>query len=698
MAAGPSLLTFLQGCFAPRPRHQTWAVLLLTLLAGRYLSWRLSSSLNFATPLSSGFSLLLLAAEMSLLLEVFLQLWLSLRLCRPRAGKDRRDGAPAAESARLGVDVFVPSLNEPLPVVERCLRGCLAMDHPDKVVWLLDDGGRPAMERLAARLGCRYVARSRHQHAKAGNLNHALPLARQPLLAVFDADVVPLRGFLKSTVPLFADRQVGMVQTPQHYMNADPILRNLRLESWLMSDEEPFYRWILPSRARIGAATCVGTSFVVRRSALTRAGGFDTATATEDFSTGIRIAAGGHRVAYLSDKLSAGLAPLTAAALAQQRCRWASGNLRTLWTGANPLAIGGLSPLQRLGFLEVILHWFNGLPLLLLLLTPLLTVLLGVAPIRWQGAELLAMAVPWWLGQLLLSRWLSGHSRTAMLPELYRLAVVIPLGFTVIKTLMGRPQPFRVTPKALTRGEPPRPPLRLVVPPVLLLVAHIAAALALLGGRVAPCLLAAAPASQALLLLAILLSSVILVIAIRIGQERPNLAPVPWFRLRQPARLHWSAGQRRVWITALSEQGLELDITAATAAALPDAEELLELQLPAADRSVQSGAPPPWRLPCRVVVRARGPLRSRLGRHGRSPWRLGCRWESLAEEQKRQLDYLLYQRDGLWPVRRAAFEGLAIPVLLWQLLRPVAAEGWFRRSLIPQCAWSLPQPFRAAGR
>ena len=57
------------------------------------------------------------------------------------------------------------------------------------------------------------------------------------------------------------------------------------------------------------------------------------------------------------------------------RCRWASGTLQILRTGANPLTIPGLTPLQRLAFAEGILHWLNVLPQLLLLLMPLLALL-----------------------------------------------------------------------------------------------------------------------------------------------------------------------------------------------------------------------------------------------------------------------------------------------------------------------------------
>lgn len=686
MAAAPSPLGLLQRWFEPQPRPHPWAVLLLTLLAARYGAWRLTASLNLASPLSTGLSVLLLLAELLLLLETFLQLWFSLKPARPLPP------LPAGVSADLGVDVLVPTCGEPLPVVERCLRGCLAMEHPAKVVWVLDDSARPELRALADQLGCRYLTRQGRQHAKAGNLNHGLPHGCQPLVAVFDADVVPLRSFLRRTLPLFSDPQLGLVQTPQNYMNADPILRNLRLERWLMSDEEPFYRWIQPSRERIGAAVCVGTSFVVRRSVLEQVGGFETGTPSEDIATGIRIAASGHRIAYVNSKLSAGLTPLTAAAMVRQRCRWASGGLQTLRTGANPLRIAGLKPLQRFAFLEGILHWFNCLPLLVLLLTPALGGLLGVVPLRVQGEELVRMAGPFWLAHVLLARWLSGQSRTALLPELYRWIFLVPLGVTVVSTLLGRPQPFVVTPKALTAGAAPQQSqLRLLAPLLVLLAVHGGALLQVLSGSWERAVAPPGPASRALLLIWILLNSLLLLISIRCCQERPNLAPVPWFQLRLPARLIGASGLGwPVRLTALSEEGMELELAGVPAAALPGAEQALQLELPPPPAPAGSGGvSAPLRLPCRLAARApRRRLRRPGGGAGPS-WRLGCRWQVLSQEQRQQLDYLLYQREGLWPVRRAGFEGLALPVLLWHLLRPVTAEGWFHRSLIPQCPYDV---------
>ena len=68
------------------------------------------------------------------------------------------------------------------------------------------------------------------------------------------------------------------MQTPQTYRNADPVMRNLGLERWLMPDEESFYRWIEPCRDAVGAVVCAGTSFVMRRDALMQVGGFEIGT------------------------------------------------------------------------------------------------------------------------------------------------------------------------------------------------------------------------------------------------------------------------------------------------------------------------------------------------------------------------------------------------------------------------------------
>lgn len=657
-----------------------WAVVLLSLLGLRYLIWRIGSTLNLVSPAATVLSLVMLGAELMLLANGFLQLWLSLAPTRPVPP------VPWPPARPWSVDVLVPTYGEPPELIERCLSGCLAMAYPHKQVWLLDDSGRLELEALCRRLGCRYLSRQERHHAKAGNLNHALAHCGGDLVAVFDADVVPLGPFLQRTVGLFDDPAMGFVQTPQTYMNADPVMRNLRLERWLMPDEESFYRWIQPSRHNLAAVVCAGTSFVVRLEALDRVGGFETGTPSEDVATGIRITAAGYRGVYLPGKLSAGLAPLTAVAMARQRCRWAGGTLQVLRTGASPLQIRGLGPLQRLAYLEGILHWFGVLPQLVLLLMPLSLGLLGVAPIRLSGQGLLTHALPFLLAQMLLVRWFTGHARTALLPELYRWIFLVPLCGAVLGSLLGRPARFLVTPKALATGRRLGPAKRLLLPLIFLLSLQLLALVHLTPWLSPAVALASdrrlAPISAATLGLGVAaggLNLVLLLLAIRTCWDRGGGDGVPWFSVTPPqaVRLRGMGNPpdgAPATLEALSERGAELLLPEGGSDGGPAVGDALWLE------GLITGAP--LQLSIAAVERKDG-IR-----------RIGGRWGRLDPAQRQLLQERLYRRQALWPVLRAPFEPRALLAVALRLLQPVPPEDWFRRCLMRQ---SSPSPrWRAA--
>jgi cellulose synthase (UDP-forming) len=647
-------------------------VALLTLLAVHYLVWRIGSTLNLATPLAISISLTALGAELLLLATSFLQLWFSVWPRRPVPGGDAEMAGPWPR-----VDVLVPSYGEPPELIERCLRGCLALDYPQHGVWLLDDSGRQELRALCERLGVRYVAREERLHAKAGNLNHALAQCSGELIAVFDADVVPLRPFLRRTVPLFSDGAVGFVQTPQSYMNADPVMRNLRLERWLMPDEEGFYRWIEPTRDALGAVVCAGTSFVMRRSALDAVGGFETGTPSEDLATGIRLTAAGYRNRFLPEKLSAGLAPFTAAAMARQRSRWASGTVQTLRTGANPLTIPGLNPLQRLAYLEGIVHWFNVLPQLLLVLMPLSLGVLGVAPLRVSGEGLLWHALPFYGVQLLLTRWLCGHARTALLPELYRWIFLVPVAAAVAGTLLGRPLRFRVTPKALASGRRIGAAKRLVLPLLFLLTVQLVAVGNLLTPALGQALATLSGATLSISLSWAALNILLLLLALRSCWDRPALSEQPWFALQLPcvvegAPTGGSATKPQAFaaqVETIGEGGVELRLIQGTPLE-PSTDHSVDLRQAGTELTLQLPSLAP--LPIQIQTR--------------KGTQLGCTWGSLTDAEKEQLQGFLYRRPALWPVRRAPFEPLALLAVLGRLLIGCRPETWFRRSALPQAS------------
>ncbi len=439
---------------SPQPR--AWSrrvvVVILLILIGRYVLWRSLSTLNLADPMDGVFSLGLFFLEMLMLLSSTIQMFLMLNVKDRRREADRHSLAVIDGSFTPDIDILIPTYNEPAFILKRTIIGCQALDYANKKIYLLDDTQRSEVRQIAEELGSEYITRSDNRHAKAGNLNHAIPQTNGDLIVVFDADFVPTKNFLTRTVGFFQEENVALVQTPQSFYNADPIARNLGLENVVTPEEEVFYRQIQPIRDGADSAICSGTSFVVRRSALLAAGGFVTDSLSEDYFTGICLSAQGYQLIYLDEKLSAGLAAESIATHAAQRLRWVRGTLQAFFIDANPLTIRGLRPLQRLAHLEGLLHWFTSISRVGFLIVPLAYSFLGVIPIRATAAELLFFFLPYYLVQLTVFAWLNNRSRSALLSDIYSFVLCFPLALTVIQVMLHPfSKRFKVTPKGQKR-------------------------------------------------------------------------------------------------------------------------------------------------------------------------------------------------------------------------------------------------------
>ncbi|MGB7412967.1 MAG: glycosyltransferase [Thermosynechococcaceae cyanobacterium] len=550
------------------PRSQPWSrtivIAILWAVTVRYLLWRLLTTLNVADPVNGFFSLGLLFAELMLLAGTCIQLFLVLRHRDQSQRANQMAVAVKNGTYTPTVDVLIPTYNEPLFILERTLVGCQAMTYANKTVFVLDDTNRPEVAALAADLGCQYIARPDHTNAKAGNLNYAIATTTGDLITVFDADFIPTENFLNRTVGFFQNEMMGLVQTPQSFYNSDPVCRNLGWSDVLTPDEEMFYRYIQPIRSSAGSMVCSGTSFVMRRCALEKIGGFVTESVSEDYFTGIRLSALGYEQVYLNEKLSVGLAAENMTTFANQRIRWATGTLQGLFISSNPLTIPGLTWLQRLSHIDGLLHFLNGFTRLFFLAMPFLYAFWGLAPIRFTTADVLYFFVPFYAVQFLAYAWLNGRSRSALLSDLHWLVIALPLSVAVLKVLL-RPfgKGFTVSPKGLVNDRVSfNWPLAW---PILILGALTAVCFVLNLSSVISSSLAAAPNNQGANL-GLFWSSynlIMIAIALRSLVELPKRDPYHWFKLQWHIHIEGnSEGASISGITTLvSEQGADVTLT-----------------------------------------------------------------------------------------------------------------------------------------
>jgi cellulose synthase (UDP-forming) len=360
------------------------------------------------------------------------------------------------ELANAPVDVFIATYDEPCQVLERTIVGAKAINHMDLRVWVLDDGAREWVRDLAEQLGAHYLQRTNGAHAKAGNVNnglkHALSQGRRPdFILLLDADFVPYRTILNRTLGLFSERDVGIVQTPQHFFNPDPIQSNLLVSRYWPDEQRFFFSTLLACKDAWGAAFCCGTSAVFRVDAFVAAGGMATETVTEDMLTTFKFNEHGYRTVFLSEMLSMGLAPEGLGAYVSQRARWCLGAIQqiyTRWSFAGPAKI---TLANRISSFDGVLYWISNAPFKIMMISaPLIFWWTATAVISSSIADLLEYLAPTVVCSILFMGFYAHKRIVPVMTDVTQLLASFAVISTVAVALV-RPwgHPFIVTAKGV---------------------------------------------------------------------------------------------------------------------------------------------------------------------------------------------------------------------------------------------------------
>lgn len=410
--------------------REMFAIFAVSVLLGfSYLVWRAFFTIDYSSHLV--WPLMLLSAETYsfIVFAIFAFASINIRHKLPSLSAKDINYFPS-------VDIFICTYNESENILRDTVTGCKNIKYKNKKIYLLDDGNRPAIKQLATDFGINYITRDNNEGFKAGNINNALKLTNSELIAVFDADHVPVSTFLLELVDYFKDHNTGIVQTPQHFMNPDPFQKNLVVGKPLSNEQDLFFRIIQPGLARWNAAICAGTNFIVRREPLLKVGGLPHNTVTEDMDLGLRLRHLGLMVRYHNKPLAVGLAPETFRDYLSQRLRWAAGTIQ-IFLFNRKVFFKDLTGPQKTFYLSGLLYYFFGFPRLIFIMSPILYLLYNIKPLSANLVQVGIFLLACYISKVYFFKKVAKKYRNFVFTDIYETAVCFYLNIAVIKTLIN---------------------------------------------------------------------------------------------------------------------------------------------------------------------------------------------------------------------------------------------------------------------
>lgn len=235
------------------------------------------------------------------------------------------------------VTIQLPLYNERY-VITRLIDATLRLDYPkDKLeVQILDDSTDETTEIIKEHLkryeglgfDIKHIHRTNRQGYKAGALKEGLEVARGQFVAIFDADFIPRKKFLKRTIPyFFKDEKLGLVQTRWEHLNREYSLMT-RTQAIALDGH-----FVIEQAVRNRAGFFInfnGTGGVWRKECIFDAGNWEADTLTEDLDLSYRAQMKGWKFKYLVNFTSPAELPSDIFALKSQQFRWTKGAIETM--------------------------------------------------------------------------------------------------------------------------------------------------------------------------------------------------------------------------------------------------------------------------------------------------------------------------------------------------------------------------------
>lgn len=365
------------------------------------------------------------------------------------------------------VTIQLPIYNE-MYVIERLIDAVCEFDYPKEKfeIQILDDSNDETVEIVAHKVkqyqslgyNIQQIRRPIRSGFKAGALEYGLEESKGEFIAIFDADFVPRKDFLRKTLIHFKNRKIGVVQTKWEHLNRDYSIIT-KLQAFALDAH-----FTIEQGGRNYGHHFInfnGTAGVWRKNCIQDAGGWQADTLTEDLDLSYRAQLKGWEFVYREDIESPAELPVEMNALKSQQFRWTKGAAECTRKNLSKVLLKRDYPLSTK--LHAIFHLMNSFLFVCVLSIALLTVpMLLIKESLFEYKYLLGMSAIFLVGFMLLSYfyWASySRFKKNKLLALIKFICLFPLflamsmglslhnAIAVMEGYLGKKSPFIRTPK-----------------------------------------------------------------------------------------------------------------------------------------------------------------------------------------------------------------------------------------------------------
>ncbi len=229
------------------------------------------------------------------------------------------------------VTIQLPVYNE-MYVMERLLDNIATLEYPiDKLeIQVLDDSTDESLETTATQisslkkrgLDIQHITRKDRSGFKAGALKEGLKTAKGEYIAIFDADFLPKKDWLKKTILYFKNPEIGVVQTRWGHINRDYSILT-KVQAFALDAH-----FTLEQVGRNSEGHFInfnGTAGVWRKECILDAGNWEGDTLTEDLDLSYRAQLKNWKFKYLEEVETPAELPVVISAARSQQFRWNKG-------------------------------------------------------------------------------------------------------------------------------------------------------------------------------------------------------------------------------------------------------------------------------------------------------------------------------------------------------------------------------------